>query len=115
MNELENVKVGDKVIVEGAYINSRIRTVEKVTKRFIFVGGAKYSRTFGWEIGVSGYSSNHIRPATEEDIKLVEEETEKRRAVKYLKDVKFEKFSLETLQSIRELIEKEIGNSATKQ
>lgn len=111
MDGLENLKKGDKVIVGGAYINSRIRTVEKVTKRFIIVGGAKYSRTFGREIGISGYSSNHIRPATEEDIKRVEEETEKRKTVRFLKDTKFEKLSLETLKSIRELVGKEIGNN----
>lgn len=115
MNELENVKVGDKVIVGGAYINNRIYTVEKVTKRFIIVEGAKYSRTSGWECGISGYSSNHIRPATKENIKRIEEETEKRHTVSFLKDTKFEKLSLETLKSIRELVEKEIGNSAAEQ
>lgn len=42
MDGLENLKVGDKVIVGGAYIDSRICTVEKVTKKFIFVEGTKY-------------------------------------------------------------------------
>lgn len=115
MNEFENLKVGDKVIVGGVYINRRICTVEKVTKRFIIVEGTKYSRTYGWVSGCSGYASNHIRPATEEDIKRVEEETEKRQTVRFLKDAKFEKFSFETLKSICELVEKEIGNSAAKQ
>ena len=115
MNELENLKVGDKVIVGGVYINRRICTVEKVTKRFILVEGTKYSRTDGWVSGCSGYTSNHIRPDTEEDIKRVEEEIEKRQTVRFLKDTKFEKFSFETLKSIRELIEKELGNSAEQQ
>ena len=109
MDGLENLKVGDKVIVGGAYINSRVCTVERVTQRFIFVRGAKYSRTFGWEIGISGYSSNHIRPATDEDIKRVEEETEKRKIIRYITDTK--RLSLKTLTAIRDLIEKELGDS----
>lgn len=74
MKELEDLKVGDKVIVGGAYIYNRISQVERVTKKYIVVESVKYSKAFGWVAGCSGYSSNHIRPATEEDIKRVEEE-----------------------------------------
>ena len=115
MNELENLKVGDKVIVEGAYINSRIRTVEKVTKRFIFVGGAKYSRIFGWEIGISGYSSNHIRPATDEDIERINKDREKRELIKHLNGVVCYNLPLKSLTHIWDVVKKEIGDIAAKQ
>ena len=78
MSELENLKVGDKVIVGGAYYYCRIRQVEKVTKKHIVVEGNKFSKEFGWIDGCSSYTSDHIRPATEEGIRRVEEETEKR-------------------------------------
>ena len=77
MKELEDLKVGDKVIVGGAYSYCRIRQVEKVNKKHIVVEGNKFSKEFGWIDGCSSYTSDHIRPATEEDIRRVEEETEK--------------------------------------
>ena len=112
MKELEDLKVGDKVIVGGTFIYNRISQVEKVTKKHIIVEGSKYSKAFGWVVGCSSYTSNHIRPATEEDIKRVEEETEKRGIVKWLRNIRLEKFSYETLVAIRDMVEKEIGNSA---
>ena len=115
MKELEDLKVGDKVIVGGVYIHDKISQVERVTKKHIIVEGSKYSKKFGWVSGLSSYSSNHIRPATEEDIKRVEEETEKRNIVKYLTKTHFEKLSLTTLIAISDIIEMEIGNSAEKQ
>ena len=51
MSELEDLKVGDKVIVGGTYINDRISQVEKVTKKRIIVEGLKYNRTYGWVAG----------------------------------------------------------------
>ena len=114
MKELEGLKVGDKVIVGGAYSYCRIRQVEKVTKKHIIVEGNKFSKEFGWIDGCSSYTSDHIRPATEEDIKRVEEETEKRGIVKWLRNIRLEKFSYETLVAIRDIVEKEIGNSAEK-
>ena len=114
MSELENLKVGDKVIVGGVYIHNRISQVERVTKKYIVVESVKYSKAYGWVAGSSSYSANHIRPASEEDIRRVEEETEKRGIVKWLGNTIFEKLSYETLVAIRDIVEKEIGNSAEK-
>ena len=115
MKGLENLKVGDKVIVGGAFIYNRIAQVEKVTKKHIVVEGNKFSKEFGWIDGCSSYTSDHIRPASEEDIRRVKEETEKRNIVKYLTKIHFEELSYETLVAIRDMVEKEIGNSAVKQ
>ena len=114
MKELENLKIGDKVIVGGAYSYCRIRQVEKVTKKHIVVEGNKFSKEFGWIDGCSSYTSDHIRPATEEDIRRVKEDEEKRGIIKWLENTIFEKLSYETLVAIRDIVEKEIGNSAEK-
>ena len=113
--ELMDLKKGDKVIVGGLYINDRISQVEKVTEKHIIVEGLKYNRTYGWVAGLSSSSSNHIKPATEEDIRRVEEETEKRNIVNYLTKIHFKKLSYETLVAIRNIVEKEIGKSAAEQ
>ena len=114
MSELEDLKVGDKVIVGGYYTHTRIRQVEKVTKKHIVVEGNKFSKEFGWIDGCSSYTSDHIRPASEEDIRRVEEETEKRNIVNYLTIANFEKLSFTTLVAIRDIVEKEIGKQTTK-
>ena len=115
MKELENLKVGDKVIVGGAYSYCRIRQVEKVTKKHVVVEGNKFSKEFGWIDGCSSYTSDHIRPATEEDIRRVEEEEVKRSIIKWLGNTILEKLSFAALVAIRDIVEKEIGNSAAKQ
>ena len=115
MSELENLKVGDKVIVGGVYIHNRISQVERVTKKYIIVESVKYSKAFGWVAGCSSYSANHIRPATEEDIRRVKEDEEKRGIIKWLENTIFEKLAYETLVAMRDIVEKEIGNSAEKQ
>lgn len=114
MKGLEDLKVGDKVIVVGAYIHNRISQVEKVTKKHIIVEGSKYSKAFGYVVGCNNYSSNHIRPASEGDVRRIEEESKKRNIVTYLTKTQFEKLSLATLVAIRDIIEMEIGNSAEK-
>lgn len=115
MNKVEDLNVGDKVIVGGYYTHTRIRQVEKVTKKYIVVEGNKFSKEFGWIDGCSSYTSDHIRPASEEDIKRVEEEVKKRDIANYLGNTRFINLSYETLVTIRDIVEKEIGNSATEQ
>lgn len=114
MEELENLKVGDKVIVSGLYCHDRVIQVERVTNKYIFVESVKFSKAFG-RLSWCRTSSAHIKPATEEDIRRVEEETEKRNIVNYLTKIHFKELSYETLVAIRNIVEKEIGNSAAEQ
>ena len=113
MKELENLKVGDKVIVSGLYRYERISQVERVTKKYIFVESVKFSKAFG-RLSWCRSSSAHIKPATEEDVRRIEEETEKRDIVNYLTIARFEKLSFTTLVAIRDIVEKEIGKLTTK-
>ena len=113
MKELEDLKVGDKVIVSGLYRYDRISQVERVTNKYIFVESVKFSKAFG-RLSWCRTSSAHIKSATEEDIRRVEEETEKRNIVNYLTIANFEKLSFTTLVAIRDIVEKEIGKQTTK-
>ena len=113
MKELEDLKVGDKVIVSGLYRYDRISQVERVTKKYIFVESVKFSKAFG-RLSWCRSSSAHIKPATEKDVRRIEEETEKRDIVNYLTIARFEKLSFTTLVAIRDIVEKEIGKLTTK-
>ena len=114
MKELEDLKVGDKVIVSGLYRYDRISQVERVTNKYIFVESVKFSKAFG-RLSWCRTSSAHIKPAKEEDIRRVEEEVEKRNIVEYLTIAHFEKLSYGTLVAIRDIVEKEIGKQTTKE
>ena len=114
MSELEDLKVGDKVIVSGLYRYDRISQVERVTNKYIFVESVKFSKAFG-RLSWCRTSSAHIKPATEEDIRRVDEETEKRDIANYLTIANFEKLSFTTLVAIRDIVEKEIGKQTTKE
>ena len=114
MKELEDLKVGDKVIVSGLYRYDRISQVERVTKKYIFVESVKFSKAFG-RLSWCRSSLAHIKPATEEDVRRIEEETEKRDIVNYLTIARFEKLSFTTLVAIRDIVEKEIGKQTTKE
>ena len=87
--------------------------MERVTNKYIFVESVKFSKAFG-RLSWCRTSSAHIKPASEEDIRRVEEETEKRNIVNYLTIANFEKLSFTTLVAIRDIVEKEIGKQTTK-
>ena len=113
MKGLEDLKAGDKVIVGGLYRYDKISQVERVTNKYIFVESVKFSKAFG-RLSWCRSSSAHIKPATEEDVRRIEEETEKRDIVNYLTIARFEKLSFTTLVAIRDIVEKEIGKLTTK-
>ena len=70
MESLENLKVGDDVLVYDK--NSHFEAifyVEMMTNNYLVIGGAKFSKTHGW------MCCNHnmlAKLATEEDIERVE-------------------------------------------
>ena len=59
--ELENVKVGDKVIYSHYYQADTIAEVEKVTKSYIFVKGNKYRKIDGSIVTSDPWSLTKIR------------------------------------------------------
>ena len=68
MNDLSNIKVGDKVIVYGGYGGETIKEVEKITpKGFIRVNGILYNQT-GTQRSSDRWFFSRIEPVTEEKI-----------------------------------------------
>lgn len=62
---LINLKVGDKVIVNGG-----IKTIERFTKNFIILKGllVKYRRKDGWQAGTDLWNKTELKEATQERI-----------------------------------------------
>ena len=69
MENLENLKVGDDVLVyDKNGLFEAIFYVERMTNNYLIIGGAKFSKTHGW------MCSNHsmfVKLAVEEDFKRV--------------------------------------------
>ncbi len=81
MKNLEDLKIGDEVIVvEGRDIIKH--TVERITKTLIKVAGIKYNKSSGEEIGSYSYSYIKRRlliPTDTLEIKLMEKELKEKK------------------------------------
>lgn len=68
MNELENVKVGDKLLVRN-YFEEKIETVVKVTKTLAITQYHKFHIKDGFSQPRNSWRFTYAKPATPEDIK----------------------------------------------
>ena len=59
MKQFENIKVGDKIIVNYIF-EERVVTVSKVTKTLIIVGDRRYNKNNGFTYGRIGYNFPYI-------------------------------------------------------
>lgn len=66
MSSLENVKVGDKLVIEGRWRNEN-ETVIKVTKLYVLTASYKFRKKDGCSVPCDRFISTHARPLTEED------------------------------------------------
>ena len=106
--KLEDLKVGDVVVVRSIYSES-LRKVDRTTKTQVILsyGGnskSSFNRQTGYRCGRSnGFTREYIRPATDEDIARIS----KKRLVNRLSCVRKEALEilpLDTLCAIEKLI-----------
>ena len=116
MNELENLKVGDLVVVRGSLIvGEELRKIERVTNSQIAIGNRRYRKKDGRLVGEGNWHYGFIKPATEKDIERINERERKDELLAFIRKVAWCNLSLESLQTICDVVKKEIGNSATEQ
>lgn len=114
MNELENLKVGDIVIVSGVFAD-KLSKVMRVTKAQILVDNRHYRKKDGCLVGGSEWEYGRIKPATDEDINRINERERKEELIAFIRRNAWSNLSLESLETICDVVKKEIGNSAAKQ
>ena len=110
MNELENLKVGDVVIVSGVFAD-KLSKVMRVTKAQILVDNRHYWKKDGRIVGRSGFCCGRIKPATDEDIERINKREQKEELIAFIRKVAWCNLSLESLQAICDVVKKEIDNS----
>ena len=108
MEDFENVKIGDKVVISRHFGGRSIATVKKVNKASFVVDCGNYDMAFmkkgGREKGGSTWNSAYAHQATDELVKTVGKENRKAKYVSACRACKFEDLSYETLEQIYNLI-----------
>lgn len=102
MKELKDLVVGDKVIVTSQqYITTKVFVgkVERLTKTLIIVNGIKFRKSDGRRVADT-YGYCDIKVASEDEIKKVEEETDRLRLAKNLREYNYYSLPLEKLKKI---------------
>lgn len=111
MNEFENLKVGDLVVVHVSYSGDCLRKVERVIRTQIVVGGTHYWKKNGLLVGREEWCHGYIRRATEKDIEFFNKVKKKNELIAFIKKVAWCNLSLDSLQIICDVVKKEIGNN----
>lgn len=106
MENLEDIKVGDKVILYRRFQNRTVCKVERLTKNFIIVEGRKYRKKDGFEAGDCGIYVSSILRATEQMIAEIEEEHKRDVIISYIRNCRLSTLPTDVLEKVYELIKK---------
>lgn len=98
MNNLENAKVGDRLIVTTQW-TKQLLTVEKVHKNFVISGNYKFRKRTGTIVTSDCWNTATAKIATKEDIDAFKKEV----MVKQCRNIIFENLSDSQLEQILEI------------
>lgn len=112
MNEFEELKVGDLMVVSGSFAhNDCLRKIERVTKSQVVVDKRRYWKKNGRLVGGGSWCYGYIRPATKNEIERISKVEQKDKLIAFIRKVAWCNLSLEPLQTICDVVKKEIDNS----
>lgn len=106
MENLEDIKVGDKVILYRRFQKDLICKVERLTKNFVVVDGKKFRKRDGFNTGDHGFYPLTISRATEEEIAKIEEENKRDAIIAYIRNFHLSTLPTDVLEKVYELIKK---------
>lgn len=106
MENLEDIKVGDKVILYRRFQDRTVCKVDRLTKNFIIVEGRKYRKKDGFEAGDCGIYVSSIDIATEQEITEIEEENKRDAIIAYIRNFRLSTLPTNVLERVYELIKK---------
>lgn len=106
MKNLEDIKVGDKVILYRRFQDRTVCKVERLTKNFIIVEGRKYRKNDGFETGDCGIYVSSIGRATEQMIAEIEEEHKRDVIISYIRNCRLSTLPTDVLEKVYKLIKK---------
>lgn len=105
MNSLENVKVGDILIVTLQW-SKQLLTVEKVQKNFVIAGYYKFRKSDGYLVSSDSWTFASAKIATKEDLESLRKEVKRSKMIGQCRDIRFEELSDSQLEQILEIVNK---------
>nr|DAF60426.1 MAG TPA: hypothetical protein [Siphoviridae sp. ctmHK36] len=105
MENLEDIKVGDKVILANARIK-RVVTVTKVTKTQIVIGNKRFKKESGFEYGGRPLETKRIYRATPEVLEEIEAETKRNDLINKIARYPWGSLTNEELEKVCKIINK---------
>jgi len=119
MKNLADLQPGDCVLVRARHRPDEIRKVSRVTKTRVIIKANdfcenSYNKESGRSIGSTRWSRSYIHIPTDEQFKRLIFDMKRRNLLRKIEECKMEGFSLETLEAINALIEKEEAERKAK-
>jgi hypothetical protein len=106
---LDNVKVGDKLIMTSRW-NRAILTVEKVQKNFVIAKGYKFRKSSGSLVSSDCWTSASAKIATEEDLEDSRKEVRRQRMISKCRDINFYSLTDTQLEQILKIVNPDFLN-----
>jgi hypothetical protein len=108
MKELQDIKPGDKVIVNYSHNIQYVREVIRLTKTLIIVGKKedRYKRNTGQLQGKGKWDINYIEPATTEKIEIIKEKIYRRKLSYALETFKYQQLATEDMEKVYKIIKR---------
>lgn len=103
MNELENVKVGDKLLVHNRY-GEDIEIVRKVTKTLVVTKYHRFRIRDGYSIPTDKWINTYAKPATPDYIERIAKIKIRVRNIQICKDTDYYKLTDSQLERIIDII-----------
>lgn len=107
MNDLTNIKAGDKVFISSSHGFLSSDVVDRTTAAHIVVGPYKFRRKDGRRVGSGAWSYMYLEDVTPETTARYNRQRDNLRRTRLadkLRDINLRDFSLEILQQIKQLI-----------
>ena len=99
METLENVKVGDKLIVRTSY-NECIETVERITATLVITKYHRFNKHRGNALGSDAWTHIWAKPASAKDVERITKATKRRNLVTKCENIKFNNLTDAQLENI---------------
>lgn len=106
MENLNDVKVGDLLIVSNHYGN-RVEAVERLTETLVITKYGRYRKRDGYEQGRGTWGYTHARLGTTEEVDRVNKKNRKDNLAFKCRQIKFETLSILKLEEILKIAEEE--------
>ena len=101
---LDNVKVGDKLLVQYPHDVKGIESVERITATLVITKHHRFIKKSGKMQGCDSWSFTFAKPANAEGIEQIARDIKRRNVLRKCESIKFDTLSDSQLEQILEIV-----------